>query len=446
MKICIMLRHYEQLEGGVKHYTRSLLPQLFTLGPQHQYTLLYQNPKLVGTYAQFANVEELVVKIPGTVLWDQVAVPWVSRKRHFDIVFNPKFTVPILGRAKKIWVLHGSEWFVIPEHFTWYDRIYVAASVPVYSREADAIVSVAKFVKDDLLKEVSIDPGKVFPIYNGINPRDFYFIDDPQRLQAVRSKYQLPEKFIIWVGQIGTRKNIQRLLQAFKQLSPDFPHDLVIAGEQRKLQGGKEAVSEIEKLGLTDRIRFLGWVNHDELPAIYRLADHFCFPSIYEGFGIPLIEAMACGCPVVSANIGAPPEVCEDAAVLVDPYDVDAIAAGMRRVMSDQALREQLIARGLERAAFVTAEQRAEPDPRRGGVETEVRCVGGGDRRAQLAHRARAIVTCVANPGSPQRGDRRHPRQVLAADLVRVLLGDMQELLALAAIARARGRERRSRV
>lgn len=357
MKICIMLRHYEQLEGGVKHYTKSLLPMLFTLGSQHQYTLVYQNPKLIGTYARYPNVEELVVRVPGTVLWDQIAVPWISRNRQFDIVFNPKFTVPLLGRARKIWVLHGSEWFVIPKHFTWYDRIYVAASVPVYSRAADAIISVARFVKDDLVKEVDIDPGKIFPIHNGMNPKDFYFIDDAARLDAVRRKYDLPEKYIIWVGQIGTRKNIQRLLQAFARLKDDFPHQLVIAGEQRKLQGGKEAVSEIEKLGLVDRVRFLGWVNHDELPAIYRMADHFCFPSIYEGFGIPLIEAMACGCPVVSANLGAPPEVCEDAAILVDPYDVDAIAAGMRRIMTDQPLRAQLIARGLERAKAFGWEQ-----------------------------------------------------------------------------------------
>jgi len=357
MKICIMLRHYEQLEGGVKHYTKSLLPMLFTLGSQHQYTLVYQNPKLIGIYARYPNVEELVVRVPGTVLWDQIAVPWISRNRQFDIVFNPKFTVPLLGRARKIWVLHGSEWFVIPKHFTWYDRIYVAASVPVYSRAADAIISVARFVKDDLVKEVDIDPGKIFPIHNGMNPKDFYFIDDAARLDAVRRKYDLPEKYIIWVGQIGTRKNIQRLLQAFARLKDDFPHQLVIAGEQRKLQGGKEAVSEIEKLGLVDRVRFLGWVNHDELPAIYRMADHFCFPSIYEGFGIPLIEAMACGCPVVSANLGAPPEVCEDAAILVDPYDVDAIAAGMRRIMTDQPLRAQLIARGLERAKAFGWEQ-----------------------------------------------------------------------------------------
>ncbi len=353
MKIGIMLRHYEQLEGGVKHYTKSLLPQLFTLAPQHQYTLLYQNPTLVGTYSGFPNVKELVMRMPGTVLWDQLAVPWMTRGLNLDVIFNPKFTIPFFHRAKKVWVFHGSEWFIIPEHFTWYDRLYVTLSLPFYCRFADAFVSVAQVVKDDIVKETGTDPKKIFPIHNGIDPKRFYLVDDPAKLATVRAKYQLPEKYILWVGQIGTRKNIQRLFQAFAQIAREFPHELVIAGEQRKLQRGEMALSELDQLrelGLEKRVKFIGWVGHEDLPAIYRMADLFAFPSIYEGFGIPLIEAMACGCPIVTATTCAPPEVCAGAAELVDPLDVQAITAGMRKVLSDSALREKMITRGLERA------------------------------------------------------------------------------------------------
>lgn len=353
MKIGIMLRHYEQLEGGVKHYTKSLLPQLFTLAPQHQYTLLYQNPRLLGTYSGYPNVQEIVMRMPGTVLWDQLAVPLMTRGMNLDVIFNPKFTIPFFHRAKKVWVFHGSEWFVIPEHFTWYDRLYVTLSLPFYCRFADAFVSVAKVVKDDIVKEVGTDPNKIFPVHNGIDPKRFYFVDDKAKLAEVRAKYQLPEKYILWVGQIGTRKNIQRLFQSFAQIAREFPHDLVIAGEQRKLQRGEMALSELDQLrelGLEHRVKFIGWVGHEDLPAIYRMADLFAFPSIYEGFGIPLIEAMACGCPIVTATTCAPPEVCAGAAELVDPLDVQAITAGMRKVLSDSALREKMIARGLERA------------------------------------------------------------------------------------------------
>jgi glycosyltransferase involved in cell wall biosynthesis len=348
-----MLRHYEQLEGGVKNYTRSLLPLLFKLGSQHQYTLIYQNPKLVGTYAEFPNVEELVSTIPGTVLWDQVAVPWMTRHKNLDIIFNPKFTIPFFHKAKKIWVFHGSEWFVIPEVFEWHDRIYTAAVVPLYCKMADGFISVAEVVKQDALKFVKCDASKIFTIHNGYDPKKFYLITDPQKLQSVKERYNLPDKYILWVGQIGTRKNITRLLQAFAQIAHEFPHDLVFAGEQRKAQNAKEAMSqlaEIKALGLEHRIRFLGWVEHTDLPAIYRLSDLFAFPSIYEGFGIPLIEAMACGCPILTATTCAPPEVVDGAGYLVDPMSVDAIASGMRTMLSDEALRQKLVARGLERA------------------------------------------------------------------------------------------------
>lgn len=353
MRIGIMLRHYEQLEGGVKHYTRSLLPLLFSLGAEHRYTLIYQNPKLLGTYAAYPNVEELVVRMPGTVLWDQLAVPWVTRNKNLDIIFNPKFTIPFFHRAKKIWVFHGSEWFVIPEVFQWHDQLYTKLVVPLYCKRADAFISVAEAVKQDALRFVKLDANKIFTIHNGYDPEKFYFIDDAERLQAVRAKYHLPEKFILWVGQIGTRKNITRLLQAFAQIAHEFPHDLVFAGEQRKKQNSKEALSQIatiKQLGLENRIKFLGWVEHTDLPAIYRLAELFAFPSIYEGFGIPLIEAMACGCPILTATTCAPPEVVDGAGYLVDPLDVGAIAEGMRTVLRDPALRAKMIARGLVRA------------------------------------------------------------------------------------------------
>jgi glycosyltransferase involved in cell wall biosynthesis len=357
MRIGIMLRHYEQHEGGVKHYTKTLLPLLFTLGAQHRYVLLYQNPKLLGTYAAYPNVEERVSRVPGTVLWDQLAVPWVTRNQQLDVIFNPKFSVPLLHPAKKVFVLHGSEWFAIPRHFKWHDRLYCHTVVPWYCGRADAFIAVANKVKDDAVRYVHADPNKIFPIHNAIDPRQFYLIEDEARLAAVRERYRLPEKYVLWVGQIESRKNVKRLLRAFAQLAGDFPHRLVIAGEQR--WSSREELSELHTLGLEERVQFIGWVTHTDLPAIYRLADLFAFPSLYEGFGIPLVEAMACGCPILTANTCAPPEVVDGAGYLVDPYDVDAITAGLRTMLSDPALRSTMVARGLERAKAFSWEKSA---------------------------------------------------------------------------------------
>jgi glycosyltransferase involved in cell wall biosynthesis len=348
MKIGIMLRHYEQPEGGVKVYTKKLLPLLFSLGSGHQYVLIYQNAKLLGTYAGFPNVEEVAIGLPGTVAWDQLAVPWIAAKKRLDLIFNPKFTIPFFSRAKKMFVLHGSEWFVIPEHFKKYDQWYFKRFVPLYCRFADSFVAVSNAVKADVVKHTGVDARKVFPIHNGFDPALFRPIRDPGELLAARKKYQLPERFILWCGQIESRKNVARLLRAFAQIEGDVPHKLVLAGEQR--WSTRAELQVLRELHLEDRVLFPGWIQHNDLPAVYSLADLFAFPSLYEGFGIPLVEAMACGCPIVTANTCAPPEVLAGSGCLVDPLNVEDIAAGMKKVLLDAPLRAVMIAKGLQRA------------------------------------------------------------------------------------------------
>ena len=353
MKIAVMLRHFEQKEGGVKVYTKNVLPLLFSLAPHHTFVLLYQNPELIGTYREYSNVEEVCVRLAGSVTWDQIAVPWVARRYHVDLIFNPKFTVPLLGKAKKVFVLHGSEWFVIKEQFLWYDRIYLKYAVPVYFRFANAIIAVSHAVKRDAVKAMAVSEEKVAAIQNGFDPAVFRVIEDRDRLRRVATTYVLPERFILWVGQIESRKNIGRLLQAFARIKDRIPHQLVLAGEQRfsfpMAAGAARDLKLIEDLGLKDRVHFTGWIPHEDLAAVYTLADLFAFPSLHEGFGIPLLEAMACACPILTANTCAPPEVVGEAGFLVDPLSVDDIAAGMLEALTNNSLRETKVAHGLQR-------------------------------------------------------------------------------------------------
>jgi glycosyltransferase involved in cell wall biosynthesis len=348
MRIGIMLRHYDQQDGGVKVYTRKILPLLFTNGPQHQYVLIYQNPRLVGTYSQYRNVEEVCSGIPGTVSWDQIAVPWIAHRKKLDLIFNPKFTVPYFTRAKTAFVLHGSEWFAIPEHFKKHDQWYFKRAAPFYCRHADAFIAVSAAVKADVVKYVGVDPAKVFAIHNGFDPNVFAPADDVAKRAAARRKYSLPDRFILWAGQIESRKNLTGLFRAFAKIAHRVPHDLVLAGAMRWNSGPQLQV--LQDLGIADRVSFPGWIAHDDLATVYSLADLFAFPSLYEGFGIPLLEAMACGCPIVTANTCAPPEVVRGAAVLVDPLDTEQIALGMLKLLFDAPLRARLIAAGIERA------------------------------------------------------------------------------------------------
>lgn len=347
MRIGLMLRHYEQLGGGVRVYTENLLPRLFTIGKHHEFVLMYQNPALIGTYGSYPNVEEIASRIPGTVLWDQLAVPWMERKRKFDLIFNLKLTVPLAVKARTVFVMHGSEWFIIPESFLWYDRWYFERLAPIYCRRAAAFITVSHRVKRDVLKHIDVNPKKVFPVYNGYDSDLFHIISDRERLRAVQQHYRLPERFILWVGQRYPPKNCGRLFQAFAQIKDDIPHTLVIVGEQR--WRAQQELQLVKDLGIQDRVHFAGWVSHDDLPVFYNLADLFVLPSLCEGFGIPLLEAMACGCPIVAANTCTPPEIVEEAGYFVNPLDVGEIASGIKHVLLDQSRREEMARRGLSR-------------------------------------------------------------------------------------------------
>jgi glycosyltransferase involved in cell wall biosynthesis len=347
MKIGVMLRHMEQHHGGVLVYTHNLLREMLALETPHEFVLIYRNPDLIGAYGDGNRVRETAVQAPSALVWDQLAVPWLDRKEKFDVIFNPKFTVPLISQAKKVFVLHGSEWFVIPEAYLWYGRWYDKTFTSLYCRTANAVITVSQAVKEDIVRFTGVTPEKVVPVHNGYDPHRFRVIEDAQYLAAVRHVYQLPERFILWSGQIYPPKNVGRLLEAFAKVTDEIPHTLVIAGEER--WRAKEDVARIARLGIADRVQFTGWVSHDALPAFYNLAELFVLPSLHEGFGIPLLEAMACGCPVLTATTGSPPEVVADAGYLVDPIKVDDIAAGMCKVLSNSELRGVLVAKGLER-------------------------------------------------------------------------------------------------
>jgi glycosyltransferase involved in cell wall biosynthesis len=343
-----MLRHFEQPGGGIKVYTTHVLPRLLSMGSRHQFVLMYQNPELIGTYGDYSNVEEVADTFPGNVPWDQLAVPRIAERERLDLVFNPKLTIPMFCRSKKAFVLHGAEWFVIPERFRWFDRWYFRQAAPQYCRGADLLVTVSETSKRDIVKSTGIDPDKVFAVHNGFDPDAFRVIRDNRYLSSVRKKYRLPDRFLLWAGQISPPKNVGRLLQAFASIKEDIPHHLVLAGERR--WGATRELELIEQLGLESRVHRPGWISHDELPAFYNLAELFVFPSLYEGFGIPLLESMACGCPIVTASTGSPPEVVDGAAALVDPLDASDIARGIRSVLKDAKLRQALVDRGRARA------------------------------------------------------------------------------------------------
>lgn len=356
LRIGVMLRHTLSSPGGVGVYTRNLLDNILRIDHKNKYILLYSDKTALGPYQDYFNVEEVVTQSSNKLLWDQLMIPYLAKKYRFDVIFNPKLSIPLFTSRKTVFVLHGSEWFVFDRHFPMYLRLYHNVFASQYLRRADAIIAVSQATVDETTKQIPSVKHKMVTVHHGVSDR-FAPITDKNRLEEVRRKYDLPEKFLLYIGQIYTPKNVKNIISAFAHLRTRVPHKLVIIGNQS--YKAAQELAPIQEYKLENDVLMRGWVPHDELPAIYNLADVFLFPSRHEGFGIPLLEAMACGCPVVTSTAGSCPEVVGDAAILVDPTDPASIAAATAKILGDPEMARSLRERGLLRAKTFTWEKTA---------------------------------------------------------------------------------------
>lgn len=227
----------------------------------------------------------------------------------------------------------------------------------VAARRADAIVTVSHSGRRDLLRLHRIASERVTVVHEAAGPA-FTRIDDGRRLEAVRSRYRLPERFILYVGTIEPRKNLPRLMDALAAArGAGVPHDLVCAGPYG--WSSRHLAGHIDKLGLTSAVHFIGYVPAADLPLIYNLSEIFVFPSLYEGFGLPVVEAMACGVPVITSKSSSLGEIANGAALTVDPEDTGALAEAMDLLARDASLRAELSARGTARARMFSWERTA---------------------------------------------------------------------------------------
>ena len=362
MKIGVMLRHYDQHGGGVKVYTHNLLREMATLKTPHEIVLIYQDGGRVGTYANGNHVREIAIETPSVFpgnklvmrraedfLWDQLAMPKVEKREKLDLIFNPKYSLPLRARCRTVFVCHGLPAHVMRSGARWFDRLNHYFLLRRYAQKADAIISVSNTTRENVVEYLGVNEDRVHTVYLGVGEA-FRKRVPREALEETRRTYRLPERFFLYCGQIYPPKNFGRLIQAYARVGPELGISLVVAGEQSQSMLSGEDIALIDRSGLSPWVVQTGWIEHDTLPAFYTLAEALAMPSLYESFGIPLLEAMASGCPVVTANRYATAELAGQAGILVDPEDVDSIADGLRRVVTDRDLRFQLIAAGRARA------------------------------------------------------------------------------------------------
>jgi glycosyltransferase involved in cell wall biosynthesis len=340
-----MLRNLGE-QGGIVVYATNLLKNLFEIDSENEYLLIYRDAKDLGYFGDRPNLKEIVVSAPNKLWWDQISVPRVAKNEQLDLIFNPKLSIPLLTRRKTVWVMHGGAQFTVPHAFKLSDRIYFTIANRLYAKKASAIITMTHIGANDIVRCMGADPEKMNVIYEAYNER--CRVMKKEETNAVHKKYSLPEKYILFVGGLTPLKNFGNLLRAYKRVQNIIPHHLVVIGWKR--WKFSQDLRVMDELGLSDRVLFKGFVPDEEIPSFYNRAALFAFPSIYEGFGIPALEAMACGCPVIASKTGCSPEVVGDAAVLVDPQDPGMIAAAIRDAIEDSGLRRQLIDAGLKRA------------------------------------------------------------------------------------------------
>ncbi|HEX4049943.1 MAG TPA: glycosyltransferase family 1 protein [Steroidobacteraceae bacterium] len=358
MKIGIMLRHYDQHGGGVRVYTHQLLRALLDLDSGHEFVFLYRNPSLVGTYAHDARVTEVASGSSHVVLWDQLEVPKLVRRCGIDVLYNPKYSIPLGVACPSCWVCHGLDWYVMPWASRRIDRLSHKYLVPRYARKADAIIAVSEVTRKHVLEYLHVPAGKVHTIYSGVDDA-FRQPLDAAAGRSLRERYQLPERFVVYSGAIYPPKNFTRLVQAYAQVGPQRGVSLVIAGGENRFLSEHE-LRVPEQLGLGNWVRWLGWVEPALLPTLYQLSQGLLLPSLFESFGLPVAEAMAAGCPVLTADCYGTKEVAADAALLVNPESVEDIAGGLSRLIEDESLRARLAIAGRERMKGTTWRRCAE--------------------------------------------------------------------------------------
>jgi glycosyltransferase involved in cell wall biosynthesis len=249
----------------------------------------------------------------------------------------------------------GAERYAVPGLLSWRSSLNWKLMEMVTLWRADRVIAISETMKREFCRALKFPAERVCTTYLGVNP--IFRPLHAEHLGGVRERYHLPDDFLLFVGYLFPNKNFANLLKAFHGIAKEIPHQLVVCGGRR--WDYEKDVAQIDALGLTDRVTFLGVVPLEDLVAIYNLAKCFVFPSLYESFGLAMVEAMACGCPVVASNTGALPEIAGDAATYCDPLSPDDIGRAIWTVVSDPELQSSYAAKGVQRAGEFTWERTA---------------------------------------------------------------------------------------
>jgi glycosyltransferase involved in cell wall biosynthesis len=348
MRIAIDARKLHDF--GIGTYIRNVLHGLARIDQQTEYLVLCRPSDVDAIGEVGPNFRAVAESARPYSVAEQVHIPLTLVRERAHLLHEPHYVLPVATRCRSVVTIHDCIHLMFPQYLPGrLAHLYARGSMWRAARHSDRIMTVSEASKRDILRFFDIPPEKVTVIYNAIDER-FLSPPDQERMELVRQRYQLNHPFVLYVGNIKPHKNLERLLEAFARVRAAGLDELrlvIIGDELSKYPPLRQAV---HRYRLEKYVRFFGFQPYETLASFYRLARVFAFPSLYEGFGLPPLEAMACGTPVVTSDVSSLPEVAGGAALLVDPHDTGSIADGLQRAVTDSALRAELIAKGQARA------------------------------------------------------------------------------------------------
>ena len=333
--------------------------QYMLLAPRFRRAYTVRAPQLSDRFREVEVVSALarLGENVEQVWWEQVGIVLAGMREKIDLLHCPYWSSPLWSPWPTVVTVHDVIQFVLPE-YAWrkISRVYFGL-VSAGARRAQAVITVSECSKQDIMKIIGLGPERIHVIGNAVDA-SLYPVRDAWLLASVRERYGIAPRFVLYFGGFDMRKNVPRLIEAYARLPEALrrEYQLVIAGRYQHL----DPRQTVRRLGLEGNVIFTGQIREQDKAPLYSAATVFAFPSLYEGFGMPVLEAMACGTPVVTSNVSALPEVAGDAGLLVNPYAPEAIGEALAELLESAARREDLSRRGLERARRFTWPQVAE--------------------------------------------------------------------------------------
>ncbi|MBI1912016.1 MAG: glycosyltransferase family 4 protein [Deltaproteobacteria bacterium] len=348
--------------GGSETYIRNLVKWLVKTGRRNEF-FIFINKESVGVFEKIApGINVILCPInasnrPVRILWEQIMLPLQVKKHKIDILFSGGMTSPFYCPAPSYVSIYDLQHINQPQNFPKFYLWFLRTIIYLSAKTSNGVLTLSGRSKADITRHYGIDDKRVWVTYLASDNKSFYRHSDKE-ISAVRKKYSLPERFILYIASSLPHKNYERLLEAFKTVKQgEDGIKLVLIGARD--YGFDVIQKKIKELELEDDVVFLGWLPFEDIPLIYCASDVFVFPSLHEGFGIPVLEAMSCGVPVVCSKIEPLTEVAADAAYFVNPLDAGDMAKGISSVLRDKKLRDRLIKDGLKRAKEFSWERTA---------------------------------------------------------------------------------------